>query len=535
MKTGYFWRYVEKALILSYNNDMNMKNLTIAIMLLTASLSAFSATAHSWGDQGNGKYVNPVLNADYSDPDVIRVGNKYYMVCSDFHFIGMPVLESSDLVNWEIISQVYDKFDYPGWKEFQRYAGGSWAPALRYHDGLYYVYFCTPDEGLFMSTAEDPHGPWSKLHLVKEVKKWEDPCPFWDEDGNAYLVRSQYGAGPIILHKMSADGKELLDDGTIIYEGEVAEGPKMHKFNGKYYISLPEGGVRSGWQTALRSDNIYGPYERKVVLETGSTDVNGPHQGAIVDTPDGTWWFFHFQEVPALGRIVHLQPMVWSDGWPQMGVDFDGNGVGEPVKEWDMPITGGKVLKPQSSDSFDNEILGLQWQANHLFIHDKISSVKKTGCLSVEASKADSLKNAPNTLVQKMMGNTGTVTVKLDFSNLTDGQCAGLACLAKKHRGLGVTRTDGINHLYYEEGGNRIQYQALTGEVIWLRANLDAINNRHRLSYSLDGQDFQTIGDDFEMIWASWKGPRIGVFTYTVNDDSPTGIAHFDDFEYIFD
>ena len=268
-----------------------------------------------WGDQGDGTYRNPVLNADFSDPDVIRVEDKFYMVASDFHFLGMQVLESEDMVNWHYISQIYRRFDEPGWDSNQHYAGGSWAPAIRYHNGLYYVYFCTPEEGLYMSTASDPHGPWAPLHLVKRVAKWEDPCPFWDDDGQAYLGRSKHGAGPIIVHKMSPDGKQLLDEGVTVYEGPVAEGTKFLKRNGWYFLIIPEGGVGTGWQTVLRSKNIYGPYERKIVLEQGSTHVNGPHQGALVDTPDGQWWFYHFQETPVLGRVVHLQPVRWHDDW----------------------------------------------------------------------------------------------------------------------------------------------------------------------------------------------------------------------------
>ncbi len=509
-----------------------MKRLILIVGLMVMMGSWTAAMAEeviSWGDQGNGRYVNPVLNADYSDPDVIRVGDKYYMVCSDFHFIGMPVLESSDLVNWEIISQVYDGFDYPGWNEFKHYAGGSWAPAIRFHNGLYYIYFCTPDEGLFMATAEDPHGPWSELNLVKGVKKWEDPCPFWDENGDAYLVRSQYGAGPIYLHKMSADGKELLDEGTIIYEGEVAEGPKIHKFGGKYYISLPEGGVRGGWQTMLRSDSIYGPYERKVVLETGSTDINGPHQGAIVDTPDGSWWFFHFQEVPKLGRVVHLQPMEWAEGWPRIGVDFDGNGVGEPVKEWEKPIAGHAIKKPQACDSFDGKKLGLQWQANHIWIPENISFEKKDGWLSITALPADSLKNAPNTLTQKLMGYTGRATVKVDMSDMKDGQSAGIACLSKIYRGLGITKKDGVNWIYIEEGGKRSEIAQIAESVVFLRGDFDVTDNRHRLSYSLDGENYIQAGEEFEMRWGDWKGPRVGVYSYGAD-----GTAHFDEFEYFY-
>ena len=334
---------------------------------------------------------------------------------------------------------------------------------------------------------------------------------------------------------MSADVKELSDDGSIIYEGEVAEGPKMHKFNGKYYISLPEGGVRGGWQTALRSDSIYGPYERKVVLETGSTDINGPHQGSIDDTNDGKWWFYHFQEVPKLGRVVHLQPMEWVNGWPKMGVDYDGNGVGEPVKEWDMPVAGHKETKPQSSDSFDDGKLGLQWQANHLWIPENISFNKKEGWISITAATADSLKNAPNTLTQKMIGYTGVATVKMDFSDMNEGQVAGLGCLAKVYRGLGVAKKDGRNLLYFEEGGKRREICPISGNQVYLKADLDANNNSHTLSYSLDGKEYHTACEPFEMIWGNWKGPRIGIYSYTSNEDSGAGTVHFDDFEYIYE
>ena len=292
-----------------------------ALFLLLAACSHPKPNGNTWGDTGDGRYLNPVLAADYSDPDAIRVGDKYYMVASDFHFLGMQVLESDDLVNWRLISQIYDRFDLPGWDGNQHYSGGSWAPAIRWHDGKFWVYFCTPEEGLFMSTAENPAGPWEPLHCVKSIPRWEDPCPFWDEDGQAYLGHSLKGAGPIILHRMSPDGKELLDEGVTIYTGPTAEGTKIHKWNGWYYLSIPEGGVKVGWQTVLRSRDIYGPYERKIVLETGSTGINGPHQGAIVDTPDGQWWFLHFQFQDPLGRVVHLQPMHWEEDWPVIGED----------------------------------------------------------------------------------------------------------------------------------------------------------------------------------------------------------------------
>ena len=476
----------------------------------------------SWGDQGDGTYVNPVLNADFSDPDVIRVGNKYYMVASDFHFLGMQVLESEDMVNWQYISQIYRRFDEPGWDENRHYAGGSWAPAIRYHDGRYYVFFCTPEEGLYMSSAQDPHGPWSPLHLVRRVEKWEDPCPFWDTDGIAYLGRSRHGAGPIIVHKMSPDGKQLLDEGKTVYEGPVAEGTKWLKRNGWYYLIIPEGGVGTGWQTVLRSKDIYGPYERKMVLEQGSTDINGPHQGALVDTPDGQWWFYHFQETPVLGRVVHLQPVRWQDDWPLMGEDYDGNGIGEPVHHWSIPCpVVPRTL--QTNDDFSDSI-GLQWQWNHNPDDSHWSLSEHPGYLTIHAQSADSLKACRNMLTQKVIGYQSESTTLLTAS----GNCyAGLFCSGKLFRGIGICPLG----IFIEANGQRQIIDPNVGtnpEIptpIHFRVTNDCEQNRHQFSYSTNGKDFIPAGDSFPMRGGYWKGIRVGLFCYGTE-----GKAQFDSF-----
>ena len=471
-----------------------------------------------WGDQGDGTYRNPVLNADFSDPDVIRVGAKYYMVASDFHFLGMQVLESDDMVNWRYISQIYRRFDEPGWDENAHYAGGSWAPAIRYHNGLYYVYFCTPDEGLYMTTAKDPHGPWAPLHLVKRVVKWEDPCPFWDEDGQAYLGRSRHGAGPIIVHKMSADGKTLLDEGKTVYEGPIAEGTKFLKRNGWYYLIIPEGGVGTGWQTVLRSRNIYGPYQRKVVLEQGFTKINGPHQGALVDAPDGSWWFYHFQETPVLGRVVHLQPARWQDDWPLMGVDYDGNGVGEPVSMWKKPIPSTSAPLLQTDDDFSGT-LGLQWQWNHNPVDSHWSLTDRKGWLTLKAQPADSLKACRNMLTQKVVGWLSESTTLVESSG---DNYAGLFCSGKLFRAVGLCK-DGI---YVEASGQRQLVKKGRFAKVWLRVTNDSQQNRHQFSYSLDGEHFVSAGETFPMRGGYWKGIRTGLFCYGSN-----GKAHFDSFQ----
>lgn len=494
-----------------------------------------SSLSFSWGDLGNGFYKNPVLNADFSDPDVIRVGAKYYMVASDFHFLGMQVLESEDMVNWRYISQIYRRFDEPGWDSNRHYAGGSWAPAIRYHNGLYYVYFCTPDEGLYMSTAQDPHGPWAPLHLVQRVPKWEDPCPFWDDDGQAYLGRSKHGAGPIIVHKMSPDGKQLLDEGVTVYEGPVAEGTKFMKRNGWYYLIIPEGGVGTGWQTVLRSKNIYGPYERKIVLEQGSTHVNGPHQGALVDTPDGQWWFYHFQETPVQGRVVHLQPVRWHDDWPLMGVDYDGNGVGEPVDVWQKPwievrykrgeVRDYQYVSRDFRDDFNGMNISLTsslspvWQWNHNPVDTHWSLAERKGWLTLKALPADNLKAVRNMLTQKVVGYQSQSTTLVTVTGNANG---GLFCSGQQFLGIGLCK-EGI---FIEAHGERQIMNRGKFAKVWLRITNDCMENRHQFYFSTDGEHYEPAGEAFPMRAGYWKGIRVGLFCY-----GPSGKAAFDFFE----
>jgi len=515
-----------------------MKSIGLAIILFISFIFCVKSTAQTlttWGDQGNGTYINPILNADYSDPDIIRVQDKYYMVSSDFHYIGMQVLESADMVNWRIISQIYDRFDLPGWDENKHYGSGSWAPSIRYHDGKFWVYFCTPEEGLFMSNAADPAGPWCKLIQVKAVGKWEDPCPFWDDDGQAYLGRSQWGAGPIILHKMNPEGTQLLDDGITIYKGPTAEGTKFLKKDGYYYLIIPEGGVSTGWQTVLRSKNIYGPYEKKIVLEKGITDINGPHQGALVDTPEGEWWFFHFQRTEPLGRVVHLQPVYWKDGWPCMGVDMDMNGIGEPVRVWKKPNVGKTfpVMFPQTDDDFSASKLGLQWQFNHNPVNEAWSLTEKKGYLTFHALKADSLRDARNTLTQKSMGYAGEAVVKIDIRDLAEGQRAGLCCMSNLFNGIGVLRENGKNFLYLEKNGEIEKLHSITAKDIYLKASLNSSTNSHQLYYSADNKNFIPCGDAYSLKFGFWKGSRIGLFSYNTLNGS--GKVYFDWFRYKHD
>lgn len=292
--------------------------------------------------------------------------------------------------------------------------------------------------------------------------------------------------------------------------------------------------MSTGWQTILRSKNIYGPYQKKVVLQQGSTDVNGPHQGALVDTPDGEWWFLHFQRTNNLGRVGHLQPVVWKNKWPEPGVDIDRNGIGEPVKVWTKPNVGKqcKIERPASSDEFNGESLGLQWRANHKFYRDNISFTKKPGHLTLTAMRGDSLKVARNTLVQKVMGYTGDAVIKLDMSKMADGQLAGLTAMAKRFMGVGVEKEGKKLYVYTEDNGIFVRHSQVKGSTIYFKVSLDAVNNSNQFYYSVDGKKFIPVGEPFELSFAFWKGPHIGIFSYNRAGDG--GDAAFDWFRYTY-
>ena len=309
-------------------------------------------------------FQNPILRGDYSDPDVVRVGSDFYLISSSFTYLpGIPVLHSRDLVNWEQVGWAapflpFERYDRPAHK------CGTWAPSIRYMHGLFYVYVCLPDEGLMAFTAEKPEGPWTP-HFVKDVCGWIDPCPLLDDNGDMYLVHglanSRCGLNNMLfVHRMSADGLQVLDKGRLVYDGQdhgdvTVEGPKMYKRDGWYYIMCPAGGVEIGYQLVLRSRSPYGPYERRVTLSQGSTEVNGPHQGGWVDDGQGHDWFIHFQDRGVYGRIAHLQPVVWKDDWPEMGC------AGEPVMEGDTGLTGSVPGCLRMSDDFADGP-GIQWQ-----------------------------------------------------------------------------------------------------------------------------------------------------------------------------
>jgi beta-xylosidase len=483
-------------------------------------------------------YRNPILFADYSDPDVIRDGANYYLVASTFHFVpGIPILQSTDLVHWTILGHVVQRMDMdPRYSMVggNRYGKGVWAPSIRKHDGLYYVYFPTPNEGIFVSTAAKITGPWSAPAVVIAGAGLEDPCPFWDDDGTAYLIHSMTGAGPLILHRMSADGKHVLDDGKIIVQDAehlpVLEGPKLYKRDNYYYIFAPIGGVGGGSQVVLRSHEIYGPYEHRVVLAQGSTHINGPHQGAYVETPAGHGWFVHFQAVGAHGRIVHLEPVRWQDAWPMIGDAPDGASTGQPVPSGPIPASRDvpSYQRPQTSDDFNDPKLGPQWEWNHNPDDAHWSLSARPGYLRLIPMAADGLLTARNTLTQCMQDNAFEFTVRLDLTEMKAGVRTGLAMFEQSASGLEIVQSGNSRRLYFFHLQDRATGPVLSQPVVQLRMRIEG--DQARYSFSVDeGRTFHRLGAVTQIRFSWWKGSRPALFAYTARAATPGAI----DFDWV--
>ena len=517
--------------------------------ILTACLLAplgLAQVSRVWvADNGDGTYKNPVLHADYSDPDVVAVGGDFYLVASSFDQVpGLPVLHSKDLVNWRLIGHVFSEQPPAELYSKMQHGNGVWAPSIRYRNGEFYVYYPDPDIGIYMSKATNAAGPWSAPLLVKEVKGWIDPCPLWDDDGQAYLVHalaaSRASAKSIlVVHRMSPDGTRLLDGGAIVYDGHAQdpgiEGPKFYKRNGYYYIFAPAGGVAPGWQLALRSRSVWGPYERRVVLAQGSTPVNGPHQGGWVETPRGESWFLHFQDQGPYGRIVHLQPMKWVDDWPVMGVN------GEPVLKYRKPDVAGSwpPATPPDSDEFNSAEIGLQWQwaanpkPNWAFPSSAL------GCLRLFAvpapAGARNLWDVPNLLTQKFPAPEFTATTKLTFSPFSNGDRAGLIVMGQDYAYVAVRKKGDGLEVYQAVAQNAIGGAAekesapvaVKEKTLYLRVTVSA-GAGCKFSFSADWIEFAPLGDAFEARPGRWIGAKVGLFATGAAPAYEAGYADFD-------
>ncbi|KIP56601.1 glycoside hydrolase family 43 protein [Prevotella pectinovora] len=528
-----------------------MKRKHLLLMMLALPMAALAQyKSQVWSpDNGNGTYTNPVINADYSDPDVCVAGEDYYLTASSFNCIpGLPILHSKDLVNWEIVGHAVKELEPK--QEFDRpsHGNGIWAPSIRYHNGEFYIYWGDPDHGVFMVKAKDPAGEWSKPLCVIPGKGLIDTTPLWDDDGRCYLVnayansRSRF-ASVIAIRELSADGTKPIGNPVIIYDGNgtesrTCEGPKIYKRDGWYWVMFPAGGVPTGFQVAMRSKNPFGPYESKVVLAQGKTKINGPHQGAWVHTKFGEDWFLHFQDKEAYGRVVHLQPVTWKDNWPVMGIDKDGDYCGEPVTTYRKPKTSGKVqvVNPAESDEFSDTRLGLQWQW-HANYNETFGMPTAFGSYRVYTHKVSekfqNLWEVPNLLLQKTPADKFTATTKIRFTSKDQNQTGGLLMMGLDYSGLVVKRvgndfqllqiscksadkgkpqTEQLIATLKPTAVDQIDYQPGTHIDIYMRMSVN--DGKMHFSYSLDGKKYTKCGTEFTMREGKWIGAKIGFVAY---------------------
>lgn len=537
--------FIESGCPANTMNDTNLK---------TSNADTRPSLSGVWvADNGDGTYKNPILYADYSDPDVIRVGGDYYMTASSFSSIpGLPILHSTDLVNWELIGYALSKYPNDSF-DTPQHGKGVWAPSIRYQNDYFYIYWGDPDDGVYMVRTKNIRGRWEPPVLVLPGRGLIDSCPFWDDDGQAYLVHGWAASrievnSLLTLHKMNSEGTQAEPDGIHIFDGnsgnQTIEGPKMYKRNGYYYILAPAGGVPTGWQLAMRSKDILGPYEDKVVLEQGSTVVNGPHQGGWVQTESGQSWFLHFQDAEAYGRIVHLQPVTWQDDWPNMGVFNESTSKQEPVLTYEKPDVSleSPIVTPPETDEFDGTAIGLQWQwqANpKLTWQAKLAGTDYLRLFPLALpAPSKNLWDAGNVLLQKFPAPDFTATTKMTFVPKGEGKRSGLVVMGADYACLSVTYNDGDYFLSQitckdaDKGRDEktVDQIKLPGNSVYLRVTVTGPDAECTFSYSPDGQNYSQLGQSFTAVPGRWIGAKVGLFCVRTERSKTGGYADFDFF-----
>ena len=530
---------------------MTLRTSTLFLSLLLAGAVHAAPGVAPWvADLGNGKYQNPILNADYSDPDAVRVGDTYYMTASSFNSSpGLPLLTSKDLVNWTLVGHALPKLVPSAHFAVPRTGAGVWAPSLRHHDGKFWIFYPDPDHGIYVITATDFAGPWSEPHLLLAGKGLIDPAPLWDEDGKAWLIhawaKSRAGINNVLtLRSMAPDGKRLLDaEGKVVIDGNklpgyrTLEGPKLYKHEGWYYVFAPAGGVEEGWQSVFRSRRIDGPYEDRIVMEQGETVINGPHQGAWMRAQDGKDWFVHFQDRKAYGRVTHLQPMTWKDGWPIIGTEGPKAGVGNPVLQWTKPVAGQPVAVPPTTDEFTNKTLGVQWQWNANRQASWHSLTARPGHLRLPVVATPETKGyvraAPNIVTQKLPATAFTVDTRIELQKAADGDRAGLILNGQTYAAIGLRKQGGALQLVYTVC-EPVKPRCQETETVLLPKAPSALNLRMtmaegaqaRFFYSVDGKEFKPAGAPFAATKGHWVGAQMGLFS--ASDAAKSSGAYLD-------
>lgn len=466
--------------------------------------------------------ANPIIYADVPDVDVIRVGSDYYMVSTTAHMSpGAPIMHSKDLVNWNIISYVFDELNESPKNNLEGgniYSRGQWAASLRYHDGLFYVFFGTGNKS-YIYVAEDPAGKWEQKLVIDEYL--HDASMLFDDDGKIYLA---YGSGHIRIIEFYEDLSGINPDGlnveVIPAEPKgLLEGVHLYKYGKQYYMSLiwwPAGGIRT--QLCFRSDRIAGPYEMKVILSDDLGYANhGVAQGCFIDTEEGDWYAMLFQDHEAVGRVPVLIPCRWENGWPILG---DENGKVPPVMQ--KPIKGHTPkTKLVVSDDFENDKLGLTWQWNHNPDNTLWSLTERPGYLRLKTGKVvKNLFEARNTLTQRTEGPKCSGVVSLDLSNMKEGDCAGLAAFCSEPGTLTVTQEDGKKYLLMTDRGVEKARVEVSQNQLYLKLDCDFTTDDALFSYSLDNKTWTQLGDKFHMIFSMvhFTGNKFAIFNYATRE-----------------
>lgn len=502
-----------------------------SILVLLASLMQLrTVKAQKYNsDNGNGTYTNPVIPADFPDPDVIRVNDTYYMVNTTmFIFPGVTILKSKDLVNWQYCSNAVQRFDFGPCYDLNgcdRYGHGQWATSLRYHNGKYYLLFITLNEGGFLCTAVKPEGPWKVRHLTKG---FYDASLLFDGD-KIYVA---HGNSKLYVTELNSDFAPLGKD-SLVFTGDIRhglEGTHFYKINGYYYLYSTYG-ARDGIQVALRSKNVYGPYEEKVVMRDTTPGVNfGIHQGALIKTQTGQWWTMLFVDQGAFGRFPSLQPVKWVDGWPMVGVN------GKAVATYKKPAIGKEypTTRLATSDEFSETKLGMQWGWNHNPVPGKWSLTRRPGYLRLEtAGVASALPEARNTLTQRMFTyyskSIPTIGVtKMDIGKMKDGDVAGLAIFQNPYAYIAVRQWAGTKYVAMVNNGETMDSAVVKTNAVYLRASASYGTSDASFSYSVDNKNFVPIGNELAMKFSLsiFTGNKMCLFNYATQTSG--GYVDFD-------
>ncbi len=527
-----------------------MKHL-FSLLLLCACISMKGQHHPAWGtwttfgDQGNGTYVNPIIPSDYSDIDCIRVGDDYYAITSTFQFSpGMTIIHSTDLVNWEICGNAVFDLTQIGkelnWDVMDRYNRGIWAGTLRHHEGKFYLFFGTPDEGYFMTSATDPAGKWEPLTPLLLESGWDDCTAMWDEKGKGYFVGTHFADGyKTYLFDMSPDGKSIdRKSARLINEGSGREASKLIKRGDWYYLVFSEHKNGIGrYVLAKRAKKLTGPWKEERQLALASTHAMEPNQGGIVLGKDNRWYFLtHHGSGNWDGRIASLLPVTWIDEWPIIGTIVEGNDgqlIGTMSWGGRMPFKAEKKLTIQRSDDFDNDFFPPQWQWNYQPRTDYFSLTERPGWLRLKAFRpleTNNLMKAGNTLTQRTFRKpSNDVVIRMDISHMTDGQKCGMCHFSAPHSAMGVVKDNGVCYVEYRVNGKVTRGTAINSRHVWIKS-VWGMDGKSQYSYSLDGDNFTNFGEPYHLVWGNYRGDRLGIYCF--NDLSDTGHVDIDYLHY---